>query len=162
MKRILTTLLFVMLGSAAFSAVPTAQSYSQVPTAWEYNSSLFSGTGGYQPILADPTTGYLGVILEGTSSSGGTISYAPPAAPVSVTTSSTLILAAGVYSKFLALCTTPPTVVNVWLNLAGTQAILGAGIYIPASGGCVVIPPPTAAIYGISSSGTATVTVQGG
>ncbi len=92
----------------------------------------------------------------------GPISYSAPAAPVSVTTSSTLILTAGAYTKFLTLCTTPATVGNVWLNLAGGTAVSGTGMYIPASGGCVTIPPPTAAIYGISDSGTATVTVQGG
>ena len=94
---------------------------------------------------------------------GGTqaVTYAAPATPVSVTTSSTLILAAGTYTHTLTLCTTSASAGNVWLNLSGAAAVLSTGMFIPAVLGCITIAPPTGAIYGISDSGTDTVTIQG-
>jgi len=89
------------------------------------------------------------------------LSYAAPATPVSVTTSSTLILAAGTYTHTLTLCTTSASAGNVWLNLSGAAAVVSTGMFIPATLGCITIAPPTGAIYGISDSGTDTVTIQG-
>ena len=133
--------------------------------------SLFEAPagGGLYTTLIDPTSGLAfgtsgNPIYTTASGSGGStaITYAAPATPVSVTTASTLILAAAAYTHSLTLCTLPAATGNIWLNLAGGAAVASVGMYIPAAGGCVNISPPTAAVYGISDSGTVTVTIQGG
>jgi hypothetical protein len=100
------------------------------------------------------------------SISGGSgsqaISYASPGTTVAVTTSSTAILGAAAYTHSLTLCTETTDSGNIYLNLNGGAAVVSSGMYIPALGGCVNILPPTAAIFGISDSGTSHVTIQGG
>src|SRR5208283_5364220 len=59
-----------------------------------------------------------------TSNGNQSISYASPLTSVSVTTSSTSILAAATYTHFLTLCTTIASNGNVWLNLNGGTAVL--------------------------------------
>jgi hypothetical protein len=48
----------------------------------EYNASLYPGAGGYQPIMADPGTGYQGIVIE-----GGAPSLPSTSASISGTTS---------------------------------------------------------------------------
>ena len=107
------------------------------------------------------------------SSAGGTpsspsvttqapITYAAPGTTVAVSTASTSVISAGVYTKFFTVCTEQADVGNVWLNVSGGAAVVNSGIYVPAAGGCVSIPPPTAAVTGISDSGTSHLTIQGG
>jgi len=109
--------------------------------------------------VAVPVTGSV------TSTPGTTtLSYASPTS-VSVPTSSTTILGSGTYTHFISLCTSPTSTGNVWLNLAGGAATTNVGISLAAGGGCEVwtgTNMPTAAITGISDSGTNTVTIQGG
>jgi len=90
------------------------------------------------------------------------IAYAAPGSTVSVTTASTSVLGAAAYTHTLTLCTEPADAGNVWLNLSGGAAVVNTGFYVPSAGGCVTIAPPTAAITGISDSGTSHLTVQGG
>jgi len=128
-------------------------------------TSVLSAPGTSQT-TAETIQGNASGIPVPVSISGGSgsqaISYASPTTPASVTTSSTLILAAATYTHSLTLCTTIASAGNVWLQLNGGTAVVSTGMYIPANGGCVNITPPTAAIYGISDSGTSTVTIQGG
>ncbi len=96
------------------------------------------------------------------SSGNQAISYASPLTTISVTTSSTTILAAATYTKSLTLCTEIADAGNVWLNLNNGAAVVNSGMYIPAGGGCINLAPPTGAITGISDSGTSHATIQGG
>lgn len=169
MKRTLFALVLFCAPLGAYAAPPpTSPNVGTYPVTFGFDQSLYSSAGGYTPLQMDSSSHWLGVTVEGGSSGSpepvtqAPITYAAPLALVSVSTSSTLILAAATYTKALTLCSTPTTVGNVWLNFAGAAAVSGTGIYIPANGGCVSVAPPTAAVYGISDSGTASVTGQGG
>ena len=135
--------------------VTAAPAYAQqsMPTAAQGSNVTFA-----QPV----------VVLDGSGNpvnGAGKVAYASPLASVSVTTSSTQILGAGVYSR-LILQTALSSTGNVCLNLAGGTAVAGQGICIAAGGGSVTfgnssLPMPTGAIYGISDSGTTSVAIQG-
>ena len=138
-----------------------------VTTASGGSSTVNQGT---QAVSATGSTWFFQQYLGGSAVSASNpvptysspLSYASPGANVSVLTSSTQITNAAAYTHTLTLCTTIATTGNVWLNLNGGAAVLSTGVYIPANGGCLTMPAPTAAVFGISDSGTAIVTVQGG
>jgi len=132
---------------------------------------LFSGAAYAQVVGPSCTSSFpCSVTVTGGSGGGGTavtttqapITYATPGSTVAVATSSTAVISAGTYTKFFTVCTEQADVGNVWLNVSGGAAVVNTGIYVPAAGGCVSIPPPTAAVTGISDSGTSHLTIQGG
>lgn len=106
-------------------------------------------------------------------SGGGQLVTTPPLTyvtpdTVSVGTTSGSFAAAGKYTTSLQVCTLPSSSTNVWLNVRGAAAVVGAGVPVFSSGGCTnfgtqALPVPTAAINAITDSGSAqTVTVAGG
>ena len=89
-------------------------------------------------------------------------------ATASVATTSGSLAAVGAYTTFLAICTLPAIAFNVWLNPAGAAAVVGKGIRVPASGGCVTFgaggayPLPAQTIFAITDNSSAqTVTLTG-
>ena len=98
---------------------------------------------------------------------GGTLTYTGPAQLI-VGTQSTLVAAAGFYTRELHICTLPSSAANVWLRLDGAPATVGAGVAVLSAGRCVdlgsySLPLPTAAINGITDGPAAqVVAVVGG
>lgn len=86
----------------------------------------------------------------------------------SVGTASGSLVAAGVYSYKLQICTLNGSSSNVWLNVHGGTAVVQTGVPVWAGGGCTnfgtdALPMPQSAINAITDSGSAqTVTLAGG
>lgn len=162
-----TTALTVQ-GNASGVALPVSASSLPLPTgaSTATNQTVVQSAPGTPQTTALTVQGNdSGIALPVnivTSSPNRSMSYASPLANVSVPTSSTQILAAGTYTKYLTLCTATSGGGNVWLNLNGGAAVSGRGMYIPKNGCLTNIYPPTAAIFGISDAMTSTVSIQGG
>lgn len=96
-----------------------------------------------------------------------TLSYTSPDT-FSVQTTSSTLAAAAAYKTSLTIATLPASTTNVWLNVRGAAAVVGAGYFVPGGGGSVTfgghgLPLPTAAITAITDSGSAqTVALAGG
>jgi hypothetical protein len=125
--------------------VPTVL-WSQSPPRWagaltglaDFNGNQFSSANPF-PVRSAP------LAYSGASSA-------------SVTTVSSQIVAAGVYTKALTIATLPASMTNVWLGI-GVPAVVGTGILVNGGGGGFSFgglgaPVPTGAINAITD-GTA-------
>ena len=165
MRYLWALLFFVPLFAHAQSSPPPYASYcsSSATGPWVPCPPATGGSGTSNVNIQQ----YLGTTVGpsnpiNVTSTPAPLAYASPLATVSVAITSTSILPAATYTHSLTLCTEIADVGNVWINLNGGAAVVSSGMYIPALGGCINIIPPTGAIFGISDSGTAHVTIQGG
>ena len=170
LKHLLAGLLvagLLMLGNSAFAQ-------AQFPTV-DANGNR-SGAGPIGVVQMCVTTagadigvgigvpcGTHGTTAASAGSSGSTIpsAYTSNLGPISVGTTSTAVLAAGAATHTLTLYNNGTTG-NLWLNMTGGAAVVGAGMRIPAGSGYIWSSGVTAAINGISDAGTLSVSGSGG
>jgi hypothetical protein len=147
---------YVAPGSPVWLPIGTNVVLAAVTVAGTANLGITTGTGA--PLL-------IGAPLQ--------IAPAPPLAYVAPDTAtvgvaSGLLAAAGAYGTALRVCTLPGSSTNVWLNVHGAAAVVGAGIEVPDAGGCATfghgaLPLPAASINAITDAGSPqTVTLAGG
>lgn len=85
-----------------------------------------------------------------------------------VSTSSQILIPAGLFQKVLQLCTLPGSSANVWLNPSGGTAVVNQGLPIRANFGCInfgsdILPLPKGPITAITDGGSPqTVSLGGG
>ena len=105
------------------------------------------------------------------SVSNAALTYAAPAVGT-VTTSSSLLVAAGTYSNLLILGDDPAQASDVFIAIGpvgSTTAVVGSGLCMATGGGAItfgkggVLPMPASnqAIYAIARTGTVTIPIQG-
>lgn len=135
------------------------------------NSGTVSLPAGYAMVIPCNSVGQ--VVVSGSGSGGSVLSSVAPLTYVtpdslSVGTTSTAMATAGKYTTSLQVCTLPASTTNVWLNVRGAAAVVGAGVPVFSGGGCAnfgtqALPVPTAAINAITDNASAqTVTMAGG
>jgi hypothetical protein len=80
--------------------------------------------------------------------------------PVTVGTSSAVLVAAGQFRRSLVVQTLPGSTTNVWLNPSGAPAVVGSGCLVSAGGGSftfgsIEVPMPAGEITAITDGETA-------
>lgn len=131
---------------------------------WIYGVVLAIGLGGVAH-AACPVTGLQGQGFDGNG--GACVTTTPAATTPTISTSAVVgttsaqLFAVAAITSSATVCTLPNSIANVWLNITGGAAVVGAGLPVFANGGCSPVSSKLQ-VNAVSDNGQTTVTLAGG